>query len=80
MWQELFRLRVPVRTETNMTSDEEEIKRPTGWDAVGRGYLPLCVLPGLATMLAVAHFADLGRVRAAGICTLVDILVIKLRW
>jgi hypothetical protein len=38
------------------------------------------VLPGLAVMLIVTYFADLGRGRAAGLCALVDILVMKLRW
>lgn len=63
-----------------MTSDAEDLKQPTGWAGVGRGDLLLCVLPGLAVMLIVAYFADLGRGRAAGLCVLVDVLVMKLRW
>lgn len=63
-----------------MTSEKEDFKQPKGWAAVERGDLLLCVLPGLAIMLVVTHFADLGRGRAAGLCTLVDILVMKLRW
>ena len=63
-----------------MTSDEQDLKQPTGWGSVGRGDLLLCVLPGLVMMLIVTHFADLGRGRAAGLFTLVDILVMKLRW
>jgi hypothetical protein len=63
-----------------MTSNEEELKEPTGWKAVGREDLFLCVLPGLAVMLIVTYFADLGRGRAAGLCALVNVLVMKLRW
>ena len=62
------------------SSDEEDLKEPNGWDAVGREDILLCVLPGLAMMLIVTYFADIGRGRAAGLCALVDILVMKLRW
>jgi hypothetical protein len=73
-------IKVPVWTAANMTSNEEDLKEPTGWGTVGREDLILCVLPGLAVMLIVAYFADLGRGRAAGLCALVDILVMRLRW
>jgi hypothetical protein len=63
-----------------MTSDAEDLKRATGWNAIGRGDLLLCVISGLTMMLIVTHFADLGRGRAAGLCVLVNVLVMKLRW
>ena len=73
-------IKVTAWTVANVTSDEEDLKEPTGWEAVGREDLLLCVLPGLAVMLIVTYFADLGRGRAAGLFVLVDILVMKLRW
>lgn len=63
-----------------MTNDEEGLKQPTGWGSVGPGDLLLCVLPALVAMLIVTHLANLGKGRAAGLFTIVDILVLKLRW
>ena len=63
-----------------MTSNEEDSEQPAGWAAVGRKDVFICVLCGLAVALTVNHFSGFGRGRAAGICVLVDILVIKLRW
>ena len=63
-----------------MTSDEEDFKQPTGWDAIGREDWVVSVLSGLVVMLIVTYFSDLGRGRAAGLCVFVDILVMRLRW
>jgi hypothetical protein len=63
-----------------MTRDEEDLKQLTGWDAIGREDWFLSVLSGLAMMLIVTYFSDLGRGRAAGLCVLVDIIVMRLRW
>ena len=82
-------LNSPNRAYSGATIDQEgerlldqvrDEKQPTGWDSVGREDLLLCVLPGLAVALIVGHFAGMGQGRAAGLCALVDILVVKLRW
>ncbi len=63
-----------------MFDQVENEKQPTGWDAIGREDWFLSVLSGLAMMLIVTYFSDLGRGRAAGLCVLVDIIVMRLRW
>ena len=66
--------------QESMTSDEEELKEPEGWAAFEREDLFHCAIPGIIVMLIVTYFADLGRGRAAGICAMLDVLVMKLRW
>jgi hypothetical protein len=63
-----------------MTDDEGDLKEPSGWAAIERGDLLVCAIPGLVILLIVTYFSDLGRGRAAGVCTMIDVLVMKLRW
>jgi hypothetical protein len=63
-----------------MTENEETSKEPSGWAAIERGDLPLIACPGLAMLLIVTYFSNLGRGRAACVCTMMAVLVMKLRW
>ena len=68
---------MPAWTLANMTRDDEDLKK--GWDAIEREDWVLSVLSGLAMMLVVTYLSDLGRGRAAGLCVLVGVLVMRLR-
>lgn len=63
-----------------MKNDETDLARPNEFEPVGGRGVLFCILCALPILLIVAHFAGLGRGRAAGLCTAVDILVMMLRW
>ena len=62
-----------------MTSEEEDLSPAGMSESVQRRIAFLCLLCGLPVFLIVAHFAGVGRGRAAGLCAAVDSLVVVFR-
>jgi hypothetical protein len=62
-----------------MKNDANDLSSTSKSDSAERMIALLCLLCGLPVFMIVAHFADWGRGRAAGVCVAVDVLVVMLR-
>jgi len=66
--------------QVSMTSEENDLTPAAAPKRFGRIDMFFCILCALSAFLAVAHFTDVGRGRAAALCAGVDFAVLKLRW
>ena len=63
-----------------MTGEENDLTVADAPKRFGRVDMFLCILCAFIAFVAVAHFMDVGRGRAAGLCAGVAFAVVRIRW